>query len=194
MSPIVIPAGFVEVTAHFSTGGGSRPCVSVYGCKGGVAPPAQSEIDQLSLALGNAYKARLNGGGGWQGIRAVFLNGGVLQVLTSVSGAGAGASGSALCPPNVQVLIRKQTLLFGRQGMGRTFIGDVPEANINDNGGLDGTALTNYGNMATAINGAFNAAPFVGMYLLHPNATAPTLVNSFTVEPKVATLRRRFVR
>jgi len=191
--PVIIPPGFGEVTFH-STVNSGKAINTVYGVVLG-SVPTQTELNTLSTAFGAPWTNILSTNSAYVGCRLLIgQDGGPPTILESVSGAGAGGRGSAMCPPQVQHLIRKGTNIASRQGIGRTFVPDVVEGNVTDTGVINSTEQTLCQTFATAVFAALLAGAFDGMCLLHSDSREPDVVESYVTETKVATLRRRFVR
>lgn len=102
-------------------------------------------------------------------------------------------------PPNVAVLVTKNTALGGRKHRGRWFFpwfaneGSVDELGIMSAGTVLGKQTA-----VDAVLNALNDAPLEGLVILHddqsPPPHNPTLVDSLTVSNLVATQRRRLGR
>lgn len=194
MASVQIPAGFALVEVHCNSRG-IHDCVSLYGIS------LSEEIDQgacdgMAGDLLAAYITQLSNSSSATFVKMTQNFGGVLSEFESTNGHGIGARAGDLCAPQVMVLIKKNTAGVGRKFHGRTFFPDPHEGDVFDDGSLSSGAQTAYQSMADDIsaalsNSANGAADF---RLLHSDATAPTMVTSFNVEPKVATLRRRFTR
>lgn len=104
-----------------------------------------------------------------------------------------GTVGGHAAPPNVAMLVHKNTPLGGRQGRGRLFVPGLAEAALDQNGLLTGEQVTAAqtfftGLAATMILGAIPA------HLLHANALSPTAIDSLIVDSLSATQRRRLRR
>lgn len=194
--PILIPPGFAEVTVHFTPSGSGRACNSVFGL-GLDDTWDELTFGSFSSNLSTSYKQVLHTGGHYDGLTAlVGQDGGDPVVFETTEGAGNGTRTGDLAPPQVQALVKKSSATFGRKGRGRTFVPDMLESQINDDGSLTSGGLTVVGTFATQVLEAFNDVilPSTGMYILHSSSTPPSLVTSYSAENKVATLRPRYVR
>jgi hypothetical protein len=158
----------------------------------------QSDVDSLSTDLAVPYKAAIVVGGTYQGIRVLEgAEGGDYPIWESGVGGGAGTKTGATMTPQVQGLIKKTSGLATRQGIGRTFVPDMSEANISDAGLISGTQATQLANFASDVFASFNNVapnPWGPMVLLHSNERTPDRVVAYTAQTKVATLRPRYVR
>lgn len=111
--------------------------------------------------------------------------------FAEVAFANAGASTGDAVSPQVSVLAEKTTLFGGRQGRGRMYIPGFPEAAIDSGGDLELANVTAM-NDALADFLAALATADLAMSLLHGSgATPPYGVVALTVDPQVATQRRR---
>lgn len=189
-----IPIGFARVTLGYTRSGDPEEMLNVYG--------SALDTDGPTTAAT------------WSTVHAAELNGQIASSITltsvtcevgSLTGAppyltfqinpntGGGASGYDLDPPNVSILVKKSTAAAGRQGRGRIYWPVAGSAFSNNIGVLDGTTLA-------GLQAAFDDflagldANGATMFLLHGAGlpiTDPSEVTSLTVDPKVATQRRR---
>lgn len=105
----------------------------------------------------------------------------------------AGTATGSPVPPNVAVLVRKVTILGGRQGRGRMYIPGFTEADVDGSGNMTGPYLAVVQGHAQA---TFDEFVTQGLFpvLFHDGAgpvVAPTTITAFQVDGKVATQRRR---
>lgn len=114
----------------------------------------------------------------------------------------AGSLSADSAPPNVAYLIRKNTALGGRRGRGRCYQPGITEAGLFSDGVIASATLAAIQSDADSF---FSGMSVVGypLYLLHADsvdengepipgtAPPPTLITSLTVDPRVATQRRR---
>lgn len=189
---MVIPPGFARVFALFEIIGG-HDCQNVVDFA--VDPnPDQSDVDAASATIGAAYKAQLNSGSLYQGLRVLVGNDGDPTLLESTSGAGVGTRGLALCPPQTQGLITKKTALAGRRNRGRIFIPDMAESQVGDLGDINSTGQGLLDGIAAAWLSLDAAPPWLNPVILHSDGGEPTEVIDMLESIKVATLRRRYER
>jgi hypothetical protein len=192
MPPIVIPPGYGELSVHYSVNGRVN-AVNLLGVKIGLVP-VQSDMDTLTNTILTALKATLTVASSTTACHLLFNNAGTMQVLDSISGHAVGTKAGEPCPPAVQVLGKKTTALMGRKHRGRSFFANVLEAHVGALGDIDGTEQAAYQSMLNAWGPALLVMPFEGLVILHHDATTPTPVTGWNIEPMVATLRRRMVR
>lgn len=102
----------------------------------------------------------------------------------------AGGAAATTVPPNVALLVRKNTASGGRKNRGRMFVPGIVEGNVDQSGDMDGTVL---GNWQTALDDFLDGLDTAQhtMVLLHGDDTDPTTVTSLTAQVRVATQRRR---
>lgn len=188
---MVIPPGFALLQVRFELVGG-HDCVSNWGYALD-DPLTQSDVDDASDAIAPAWKAQLNSGSLYQGVRVYEGQDGDPLVWESNSSFGVGGRGVALCPPSTQGLISKRSALAGRKHRGRVFIPDMAESQVGDLGDLNSTAIS----LIDAIWAGHNAVtgtPWGVPVILHSDVTAPDTITAFVTGTKVATLRRRYDR
>lgn len=193
--PVVIPPGFGQVTTKCVVGASGRAFTNVAGIKI-IDTFTQTDFNNLSSAIGTAWKGILTTGSLFSGIRMLEGNDGPETVWESTSGAGAGTRATGTFQtPQVQFLIKKQSSLSGRKFQGRLFIPDVKESDVDDIGNVAAGTITALGTFITNITTGFaNGSAFDGMVLLHQDDTVPTELAFLSVSPRVATLRKRYVR
>lgn len=108
---------------------------------------------------------------------------------------GGGSSAEAVSP-QVSVLVSKQTVVGGRRGRGRMFVPGTPETDIGSNGTLSVGAI---GFLQAAFDELHQALDTnnTAAFLLHtetPSQPAPYFIESFAVQVRVATQRKRMRR
>lgn len=107
-----------------------------------------------------------------------------------VAGGGAGSRGSGVVAPQAACLVKKTTLLGGRHGRGRLYWPGI----LRDEAGGDGVISSGtLDDITDAWNGFSDDmdSDLLPLYLLHGDATAPTLISSFAAVSPLATQRRR---
>jgi hypothetical protein len=104
-----------------------------------------------------------------------------------------GAGDSAAAPPNVSVLVRKNTALGGRKGRGRMYIPGVAEADSDGAGVMSSVRQAAWQAQADTFLVAAALGGLAGV-VLHEDATTPTPIISLAVDGRVATQRRRLRR
>lgn len=108
-----------------------------------------------------------------------------------------GETAAPTCPPNTSVLIRKSTAFGGKAGTGRLYIPCVAESFVDGTGALIGGYTTSRQTPVNAWLASFTTldAPAV---LLHdvgsPLYPTPSPITALTIQPRVATQRRRLRR
>lgn len=105
----------------------------------------------------------------------------------------AGTGGTGVAPPNVALLVRKNTVYGGRKYRGRMFWpGILTGSEINPDGTIASATVTALQTHFNALYADCAAGAGSRMQLLHNDGTtAPTDLASFTVQPVCATQRRR---
>ena len=117
------------------------------------------------------------------------LTGPSAELSAGTNGSGGGASG----PPNVAILVHKNTALGGRAGRGRFYHPGAQESEVDPSGNLTPAFVAG---MQTQCNTFFSDLDTAGLalVLLHSDGspiTAPTVLTGLTVDARVATQRRR---
>jgi len=155
------------------------------------------DANAVANAIAPSYKAMLNTASTFHGVRVLIgQDGGDPLEVFSTLHSGPGTASGALAPAQVQGLIKKHTSHAGRKGRGRCYLPDVQEAHINDSGIADSTQQGLWQDVANALLDLPSSvgSPISGVVLLHEDGSTPYGVTSISVEPAVATQRRRWPR
>lgn len=182
--PIIVPAGFAQVTFQYSaaTALGSKVAFT-FGL--GRAPSAD-----LGDAIKIWWDAQLKPlTSAHYVLETIRMRSDVGEADTTVNEAGTITGDTS--PPNVAVLVQKRTGLAGRSNRGRMFLpGLLPDTSTDNGGTISPTRLD-------AIQAAVNDlraradADWGGVQLFHNGSSDPTTVTSLPVLQQVATQRRR---
>ena len=117
----------------------------------------------------------------------------VIGPAAEVSATVPGTSGSEPLPPNVSLLVAKNTIAGGRMGKGRLFVPGLPEGSTPGGGLVAATPLAELQGKMNALLTNLRDAD-IPMVLLHSKEGVidlPLLVTSLTVQSRMATQRRR---
>lgn len=96
-------------------------------------------------------------------------------------------------PPQVAVIVKKNTGLGGRRNRGRMYMPNVwfmPESAVDNNGGIGSTHLGNYQDHVDEFFDGLTAASLIPV-LCHSDGVGATALTNLSVESLVATQRRR---
>jgi hypothetical protein len=120
-----------------------------------------------------------------------------------------GGTAGGFLPPNSAYLFHKNGIASRGQRQGRTYIPDVPEASVGDDGLIDPTVLaakvvkmeqwrTTVGNYERVVGSGLHPVAVRIVHVHKPDKTdsttwtwSSTTCDSFTGDPKIATQRRR---
>lgn len=109
-----------------------------------------------------------------------------------------GSASATTLPPNCAVLVHKRTALGGRRHRGRFYLPWVAgEATVGEDGTIGATQVTQYQTAVNAFRSALSTAvtPMVVLHSLgRTSVPAATPVSALTVDPLIATQRRRLGR
>jgi hypothetical protein len=194
MADLIIPPGFAHVKVFWTHGVTGRTFSNGYGVDLDSALD-QTDVDNLSAALAVSYKPVLSTGSLYGGVHIQEGNDGAPLVWDSTTGTGAGSrSGTSFATPQVQFLINKKTALGGRKFRGHTFISEVQEGDVGNDGIVLAATVTLLQTLANNVLSNLQAGDLNGMVVLHTDATVPTPVTSFVADGKASTLRARYRR
>lgn len=192
-----IPEGFGEIVVTYSQTGTTRPAQWTIGVE---PPPAQPPAEYLNdvitswsaagrVLASNSFDARAT---------AISAR---LTVQTSTGpviyeqalGVTGTRTGEAQ-PPNVAVLIRRNTARGGRRGRGRLYLPSayLSEVDVQEGGVIASARRTELQTIATNIAvGAVGAGLGVPVLLHNDGVVPPDEIESMVVQNLVATMRRR---
>lgn len=190
---MIIPVGFAQVTHTFSSGFLPFGAVTTYGVD---LDLVITTLDTLASNLYDNFQDHVMGN------LSSAVNHDVCRIkagpnttgpVGEFTGVEVGGAGGTFASPNLAYLVEKNTALGGRRGRGRMFLPGVTESGIGSAGGLDSTVASDF---ATNLGNWFDtfAGAGVSPVLLHSDATSPTPITSFTIDPTVATQRNRLRR
>lgn len=202
---LIIPQDYAAVVQSLRWSGDPEPMAVTYGVSiDTVAPP----VDPAALASG--LQARFAADILPLMASVITLNGCEVRwqnaappappVIAFDPGSAAGGNVGTYLPQNSAFLVHKRTSFAGRVGRGRLYFPGVNEDQVNNNGTLDGAALTSWN---TALNTWLSDILVVpgcnGMVLLHDDGGAgaalpPYAISTLQMDPVIATQRQRLRR
>lgn len=187
-----IPTGFGQHTIRWSLNGSTKQVSSSYGVSFDEEPNFNDTLD----ALNTAWSDHMAGGAlgaDWT------MQSGQLEDNDTVAELQINEGGSSFDspPPNVCVLLKKTSSQRGRSNHGRMYLpaGYIAEANVDNNGIIGPSALTDIQDNVSATFGAVLTVEHVnGLVIFHTvgsSSSDPTPIDQILAEPMVATQRRR---
>jgi hypothetical protein len=188
---MIIPSGYAQIVAPFHHALLTRAAAIVYGVRVDVALGGPSDLaDYIETIWESELQGMVDSNVSMGPFHASWNQGaGVLSGDGTQTFAG-GLSDTTVAP-NTAILISKTTSTPGRKGRGRMYFPwAATDASTNEAGQLDGAAVT-------AIQGLFDdwhqahIDQDVPPVLLHTGVGTPSLIDAFTVQPLLATQRRR---
>lgn len=187
---LVIPPGFAQIVYRWTLAGDPEEMISTVGAdtsaEGGATAINWREA-WLSAFPAISYSSN------WffLGVRAYIGQDGGPPVIQDAPANLQGTGEQNTTPQNCSLLVRKSTALGGRAGRGRMFLPpfNLDEGNVDAKGMLD---LDYLNDMQTLFNAVFlPVAPVILHDSATPGAPAPTPITGWTVDPRIATQRRR---
>lgn len=199
---LIIPPGYLQAVYEMSLAGDPEQMVVTLGHE--IDSASGANLDDAANDLFTAFATTVFVSGMASGYRLDGVtvyggNDGPSIVRTSTNTPVTGAGSAAVLPPNCAVLVRKRTDLAGRRGRGRLYMPGPPESGVDQVGNLAGAEVTANQNRWSAFYDYLTSLQGGRLYppvVLHRSEGAgveppPTPVTQFTVDPKIATQRRR---
>lgn len=193
---MIIPIGYGQITHEIRTTGAPYPANVVYG----VHQDGVTDMQALCEDIAELWADTLQK---WLTTNCQLVKT-TLKVGPSDTGAvyvsshtGAGVEGGEAAPPNVAVLLGKQTSTGGRAGRGRMYLPSLREDRIDSGGNIGAASMTGFNTASQALLDGLVAldAPMV---LLHQSGGSsddtPHTVTHLVPRGRVATQRRRLRR
>ena len=127
-------------------------------------------------------------------LNCVVTTGGEPVLATTELGIGGTSAHDGLVV-NASMLVKKLTSLGGRKGRGRMYLPPAffGEEQTDMGGLIDPTTRSNIQGFYDSARASLGSAEIIPK-LLHSDSTTPTTINSFSVESRIATQRRRLHR
>lgn len=198
MTSLYIPVGSGQYKHRFTLTGDPESMFVIAGFRSDDGDPGP--LGDVAAGLHNAMATIWSGFGAaaytLQETTLVFNNAGTEFEVSYVDPT-SGGNNVTVVPQNTAYLVHKRTGLTGHRNRGRFYLPGVIESVVDNKGLVDGatvaawnTALTGYLSDVAAVGG------ILGMSLLHtPSDDVPTpadtLINGLSLDPIVATQRRR---
>lgn len=180
------PATTAQVTLKFQPGGGTHFafCVLLVGNNTDLDP--DQVAGRVRIAFGDSLDSLMTEEWNMVDVHAITETGAEFHDTAPVSGDYVGTA----APPNVALLLRKDTGLAGRPNRGRMYLPGIPEAEFNVAGSLVPTFVADANVAAEAFFDKL-VADDVPLLLHHRGPNTFTAVSSLTADGVVATQRRR---
>lgn len=188
-----IPVGYLEAQAIFRTPAQGGPAMVVTGHEQYALASPDEEAEYIAEGIWGgtgSLLTRMSDDYALVQVNVYANQGGPDLNIGQWNGELEGGAGVAE-PPQVSVLIQKQSGFAGRANRGRMYVPGVPNGAVGADGDLDGTNLTNFQAAADAFLN-FSESGTGNLVILHNNpALTPTTVTALSVQALVATQRRR---
>lgn len=204
---LVVPENYASVIHSFTLAGDPDPFAITYGVEVN-DPPVVATVDLLAADLnGNFETTVLTEMSNLITLRQTEIRWQTDPLpappqigIFAGNNPGGNAGATPLLPQNSALLVHKRTALAGRKGRGRFYLPGVAEGWANNIGEVLTATVTDFNNsLADMLAGIIASANFVGMALFHDDDSLtplpdPTLIQSLTLDPVIATQRRRLRR
>lgn len=189
---MVIPNGYAQVSHFFGGAASPHGAAVTYGV-------AREESLAPDLVAQGAHELfdnfwPANADSNWQLLSTLVkfgpnATGPTGEYAATVNGAISGVA----CPPNVAILIQKQTAFGGRTGRGRMYLPGVASQGVNDNGTIKTAELIDINGRAADFLSAMGDFGYP-LALLSATASDPKPITALSCGASVATIRRRLRR
>jgi hypothetical protein len=193
---LVIPPNYSQAVFRWGLAGDAETMVNTLGLDTTSVTLWEALVDSLAANTRTSLPVSvILTGYSFQGVTLYRgQDGGPPAVYESPAVTHAGTNAGPPLPPNCAFLLRKRTALGGRKGRGRMFIPagvGVGEDSVPSTGVL---LEAQRAPLATRYNDWINSlgpSPVLFHDSATPGSTAPTPITSFTLEARLATVRRR---
>ncbi len=196
--PVVLVEGLGIFTLKFGAIGDPEVMVTTCGyfSNATLIVDVQGHADNVHGAWASAFPASaLSSKYTYLGVDVIYnpSDGGLVEAAVNANVVGTGTASPL--PSNCAYLVRKLTSAVGRKHKGRFFIPAMllAESNVDNNGMLDTGSITGlqsrFDDFFTQLTTGFD--PDINPLVLHNDNTVADVVNSFQVQPQIATQRRR---
>lgn len=184
-----IPSGFSLVThvVRIPSPGGTRDATCSYGIAG---VPSATTASDVHLSFSNTVVNDLMSSSATL-LRTEVRN---RTVAFSANTTVTGTKGADLAPPNVSVLVKKNTGLLGRKNTGRMYVpGIAQDGTFNSAGQMSPGDLTVYQDTFQAFFASLTGKGALP-YIFHNSNDTPTKIIGFVAQGTASTQRRRLRR
>jgi hypothetical protein len=199
---LIIPPGYAQATIPFRHASLAREAVITFGldisdAAGDYESVAEMVMQEYADSFGTILDSDVTAGG----VRLrIGQDGGDPLTYEGSDTFAAGAGGASL-PSNCAVLFKKTSSTGGRKGRGRFYLPwSCADSGVNDVGQIEPTDVPEFQTLAnTFLNGLATGPPSSPMVILHDSGSVgveppPSVVTALTVDPMIATQRRRLGR
>jgi hypothetical protein len=189
MPELQIPAGYAHVRFVHTLEGAQGNVEVTLGTAVGSAD--QGEANAISAAYVGNLLEDASTSLVLTNVIVLFGNGTATPNRFEVPQSSAGGRNVDPMSPNTAILVQKRTTLSGRKNRGRWYLPARPRSFLGTTGDtISGAALTDIQDSVDAWLLA-HVATVGNPVILHTDATPPTTISAFSVQPRVATQRRR---
>lgn len=186
---MIIPPGYAHIQHFFGGSAAPNGAAVTYGIGGfGFADPESAAV-QMHLTFGLTIMPHLALDLQLQETRAKFGPNSTGPFGLHTENISGGVSGGTF-PPQVAFLVEKRTAAGGRSGRGRLYLPGIIETLADNGGNIALAVLTGWEGILDDWLADIEAVS-TGMFLLHTASSDPTKVTKLSLDPKVATQRRR---
>jgi hypothetical protein len=201
--PTVIPLNYAHVIHSLRLVGDNEPMAATYGVSFTAGPTAASvaaATSSLHTAFGTLFDKFYDSDWSLVATEVKARSGaGINDFIIGLDGnVNIGSFGAyTQLPQNSSHLVHKRTSVAGRVGRGRMYLPAVPEIQVGETGILTAVYVSSWNTeLATWLADIAAISQLDGMELLHNSpgagaALAPFPVTSLTMDPVIATQRRR---
>lgn len=195
-APLIIPEDFGQLTFHMSSSETAGAVVCTLGVGIGTSNELGDTVNHAAAAWSNLIMPLITNTITFTGASLLARRSNLLERWDStVEAPQAGGNGPAQLPDNCAILVQKKTAFAGKRNRGRIYMPGVDEGSVVRNTlgeialiGLQ-SAWDAFGTELKLDEGTYNA-PMLPV-ILHHSAGAPTEINNFVVQARLATQRGR---
>ena len=195
---LVIPDNYYQAFVPIKHEGLGRPAAVTFGVRdvNGTIEP-QQVADDVLLAMSAAFLEAFDNQVRVGPVSVYFDQGGARGSVDGEASFQGQFDSNTTVPPQVALIVRKNTGRVGRPGRGRMFLPWVlVDADVSETGVLTPGSVSGFqARCDTLLSSLGDASDGLLMHILHeegvPGGTTPSLVTSLTVDSRTGTQRRR---
>lgn len=193
-----IPEGYGQINFVWSVTNDPEPMLNTigFGIDGTTGIDAGAFANEAMDAWGDLWATELSTPLWLERVDLLLGPSGSLIITSSTDARRQMGTSGSMTPPNCALLVKKRTIVGGRENRGRMYIPGVNEPTVDNVGNLDSGFIASVNTKLETFRTRINAyAGVTQLVILHTDETAePTPISALVVDPRLATMRQRLRR